>query len=109
MVRCIVVPGRGTLDCKFEHWYGWLESRLNDTGLFDEVILPEMMPDPVVASEHEWVPFLRGLGVDEETVVVGHSSGGAAARAAKESEIPNFKGSYLGRFPLVSDDFWTSI
>jgi serine/threonine-protein phosphatase PP1 catalytic subunit len=29
-------------------------------------------------------------------------------RAAKESEIPNFKGSYLGRFPLVSADFWTS-
>ena len=32
----------------------------------------------------------------------------AGARAAKESEIPNFKGSYLGRFPLVSADFWTS-
>ena len=32
----------------------------------------------------------------------------AAARAAKESEIPNFKGSYLGRFSLVSADFWTS-
>ena len=31
-----------------------------------------------------------------------------AGRAAKESEIPNFKGSYLGRFPLVSADFWTS-
>jgi hypothetical protein len=30
------------------------------------------------------------------------------ARAAKESEIPNFKGSFLGRFPLVSADFWTS-
>ena len=30
------------------------------------------------------------------------------SRAAKESEIPNFKGSYLGRFPLVSADFWTS-
>ena len=29
-------------------------------------------------------------------------------RAAKESEIPTFKGSYLGRFPLVSADFWTS-
>ena len=28
--------------------------------------------------------------------------------AAKEREIPNFKGSYLGRFPLVSADFWTS-
>ena len=32
----------------------------------------------------------------------------ADARAAKESEIPNFKGSYLGHFPLVSADFWTS-
>ena len=32
----------------------------------------------------------------------------ADRRAAKESEIPNFKGSYLGRFPLVSADFWTS-
>ena len=29
-------------------------------------------------------------------------------RAGKESEIPNFKGSYLGRFPLVSADSWTS-
>ena len=28
--------------------------------------------------------------------------------AGKESEIPNFKGSDLGRFPLVSADFWTS-
>ena len=29
-------------------------------------------------------------------------------RAGKECEIPNFKGSYLGRFPLVLADFWTS-
>ena len=29
-------------------------------------------------------------------------------RAGKESEMPNFKGSYLGRFSLVSADFWTS-
>jgi hypothetical protein len=28
--------------------------------------------------------------------------------AGKESEMPNFKGPYLGRFPLVSADFWTS-
>ena len=30
------------------------------------------------------------------------------ARAGKGCEIPNFKGSYLGRFPLVLADFWTS-
>ena len=32
----------------------------------------------------------------------------APARAAQESEIPNFKGSDLGHFPFVSADFWTS-
>ena len=31
----------------------------------------------------------------------------AATRAGKGCENPNFKGSYLGRFPLVSADFWT--
>ena len=29
-------------------------------------------------------------------------------RAGQESEIPNFKGSYLGRFPLVLANSWTS-
>ena len=29
-------------------------------------------------------------------------------RAAKESDMPNFKGSDLGRFPLVLADLWTS-
>ena len=32
----------------------------------------------------------------------------AWTRAGKGCEIPNFKGSYLGRFPLVLADFWTS-
>jgi len=36
------------------------------------------------------------------------SGGDACDRAAKESGIPNFKGSFLGRFPLVLADFWTS-
>ena len=31
-----------------------------------------------------------------------------ADRAAQESDMPNFKGSDLGRFPVVSADFWTS-
>ena len=39
---------------------------------------------------------------------LAYGSRPAGARAAKESEIPNFKGSYLGRFPLVSADSWTS-
>ena len=38
----------------------------------------------------------------------GRDQAEVPARAGKESEFPNFKGSYLGRFPLVSADPWTS-
>ena len=34
--------------------------------------------------------------------------GDVKLRAGKGCENPNFKGSYLGRFPLVLADFWTS-
>ena len=36
------------------------------------------------------------------------TAGAAKRGAAQESDIPNFKGSYIGRFPLVSADFGTS-
>ena len=45
----------------------------------------------------------RGLKVHESDLGMLVMDG-----AAKESEIPNFKGSFLGRFPLVLADFWTS-
>ena len=38
------------------------------------------MPDPYVARASEWIPFIHNsLKVDEETVVVGHSSGACCA------------------------------
>ena len=45
---------------------------------------------------------------DAARCCVALAAAAATVRAGKESEIPNFKGSYLGRFPLVSADFWTS-
>ena len=59
---------------------------------------------------------LRQWFVDrhEPCVLAGWACGGrpfaaaARARAGQESEIPNFKGSFLGRFPLVLADFWTT-
>jgi len=44
---------------------------------------------------------LRNFGAKRVFAFATHGAG-------KESEIPNFKGSSLGRFPLVSADFWTS-
>ncbi|KAH8098092.1 hypothetical protein JL720_1019 [Aureococcus anophagefferens] len=39
---------------------------------------------------------------------VDYANANAGLGAGQESEMPNFKGSDLGRFPLVSADFWTS-
>ena len=52
---------------------------------------------------------VRALAVRpvDYVLVVASGNGLVDDRAAQESEIPNFKGSYLGRFPLVSADFWT--
>jgi hypothetical protein len=33
------------------------------------------MPDPMEAKESIWIPFLKEIGVDEHTLIIGHSSG----------------------------------
>ena len=49
---------------------------------------------------------LSGEGADE--ILAGYLYFHKAPDgAAQESELPNFKGSYLGRSPLVLADFWT--
>ena len=53
--------------------------------------------------------ILASAGFDQaEPKIVSAIAAHVWARAGKECEIPNFKGSSLGRFPLVSADFWTS-
>jgi hypothetical protein len=63
------------------------------------------MPGEPIASG----PQDMAVGVREDLVDVRDAlSFWVNVRAGQESEIPNFKGSFLGRFPLVSADFWTS-
>lgn len=89
-LRCVIVPGNGcTGRVADANWYGWLEAELKREAIFDEVVLPLTMPDPVAAKESVWVPFLRdALGADARTIVVGHSSGAEAAmRLAETTEL----------------------
>ena len=51
------------------------------------------------------VDAVLALAFDDGGALLSCSADG---RAAQESEIPNFKGSDLGHFLLVSADFWTS-
>ena len=88
--RVVIVPGNGCSgNVRDANWYGWLEDTLKAEGHFDEVVLRNM-PDPVMARESKWLPFLRGpCGCDAETIVVGHSSGAEAAMRLAET-VPLF-------------------
>ena len=67
---------------------------------------------PDVADRRPFGPLSSHVVVKLSTAGVPKGSdayrAAANAGAGKECEIPNFKGSDLGRFPLVSADFWTS-
>ena len=47
------------------------------------------MPDPITARRSIWLPFMKEeLGVDENTIIIGHSSGACAAvRFAEEHKV----------------------
>ena len=47
------------------------------------------MPDPITARRSIWLPFMKEeLGVDETTIIIGHSSGACAAiRFAEEQKV----------------------
>ena len=68
------------------------------------------------ARSHLGRCYLEGRGVDQDAreavnlwqLAADAGDATAQSRAAQESDIPNFKGSDLGRFPLVSANFWTS-
>ena len=63
------------------------------------------------ALNEEIAKFDQVLNKSLGGVLLDEATGAVVAtwsRAGKGCEIPNFKGSYLGRFPFVSADFWTS-
>ena len=88
--KVLLVPGNGCdgsleelRECNF---YGTAEQSLSDAGY--EVRLSPM-PDPLEARESIWLPFiLNRLGADANAVLVGHSSGAAAAlRIAEKCKL----------------------
>lgn len=61
------------------NWFRWLEAEFRQRGF--EVWLPQL-PRPELPSLLEWLNFVRSdcpFDIDQDTLIVGHSSGATAA------------------------------
>jgi predicted alpha/beta hydrolase family esterase len=78
-IKIVIVPGNGCINVRDSNWYGYAESLIAGAGgIVGEVILRNM-PDPAHARSQFWIPFLLNeCGVDENTIIIGHSSGAEA-------------------------------
>ncbi|GLC40605.1 hypothetical protein PLESTF_001016700 [Pleodorina starrii] len=88
-VTVAIVPGNGAGDVEDCNWYGWLRDQLRARWPEDQVrIALRNMPDPVRARQAVWLPFMeKQLGCGERSIIVGHSSGAAAAMRFAEASM----------------------
>lgn len=75
MIKAIIIPGNGG-DLPEEKWFPYVQKELGKIGI--DVTNVEY-PDSVLARKEYWLPFIEKLGADEDTILIGHSSGAVAA------------------------------
>jgi predicted alpha/beta hydrolase family esterase len=84
MTNAIFIPGNGGGSTK-DNWFPYLKIELEKLGVS---VIDADFPDSTLARESYWLPFLKKLGADENTILVGHSSGAVAAmRFAEKNKI----------------------
>lgn len=85
-IKVIFIPGNGGGDINGpEGWFPFVQKELEKTGL---KVISQNFPDPIKAREKNWLPFIKKLGADENTILIGHSSGAVAAlRYAEKNKI----------------------
>jgi uncharacterized protein len=82
VVKVIFIPGNGGGSPK-DHWFPYLKKELECP---ECQIIDEEFPDNILAKESSWIPFLKNhLKADENTVLVGFSSGAIAAMRFAET------------------------
>jgi predicted alpha/beta hydrolase family esterase len=83
-MKAILIPGNGGGSPQ-DHWLPYLEQELLKLGI---EVINRQFPDPELARREFWIPFIKELGADEETIIIGHSSGALAAmRYAEGNKI----------------------
>jgi predicted alpha/beta hydrolase family esterase len=82
MPKVIFIPGNGGGSTEYE-WFPWVKTELEKLGCV--VISPGTYPDPIVARMDVWLPYIESFGTDENTILIGWSSGALAAMRYAET------------------------
>ena len=78
-MKVIFIPRNGGESPK-DHWFPYLKGELEGMGIS---VIDSEFPDNDLAREVYWIPFLKNnLHADEQTILVGHSSGAIAAKGS---------------------------
>lgn len=86
-IKIIFIPGNGGGSILSpDGWFPYLKLEFEKLGL---TVIAKDFPDPELARAQYWLPFLKNeLKADENTILIGHSSGAEAAmRFAQENKI----------------------
>lgn len=83
--KIILIHGNDTLRWNYA-WMPWAAEEFKKLGL---EVIAETFPDSIIARKAYWLAFLRErIFADEQTILVGHSSGALCAmRYAEEQQI----------------------
>lgn len=80
-IKIIFIPGNGGGNTH-EGFFPYIKENLQDKA---EIISPGIYPDSLLARAEYWLPYLEELGADENTILIGHSSGAIAAMRYAEN------------------------
>lgn len=80
--KVILIHGNQTLRWSYA-WMPWVKAELEKLGL---QVIGETFPDSIIAREKYWIEFLEEeVHADENTILVGHSSGALCAMRFAET------------------------
>ena len=80
-MKAILIPGNGGAN-PHTGWLPYVERELSALGI---QVANTQFPDSMLARKKYWLPFIKELGADEDTILIGHSSGAVAAMRFAET------------------------
>ncbi len=73
-MKAIIIPGNGNSKIT-DIWYTSVKNELKKLNLD---VIAENMPDPELARKKYWIPFMKEKLSNDDSILIGHSSGAVA-------------------------------